>query len=132
LNARLRSGAALVGAVSLGIFGAELFAVATGAQPAVGLGVVTVVATFVCCTCAATWWRLTPGRAQRADVGAAISVAELCAEHGDRAALGATVAALGDALDRTPTTSAVPLAVHVGDDVIEVFWGWTTGRWWPR
>ena len=110
-------------AVSLGIVGSELVAAVTGEQAAASGGSWVVVgAALVACLFGAGWWWLADRRGRRADVGDPVSVGDLSALYGAAAVLDATVAAVGDALDRSAATSSVPLAIHVGDDVVEVFW----------
>jgi hypothetical protein len=110
-------------AVSLGIVGSELVAAVTGEQAAASGGSWVVFgAALVACLFGAGWWWLADRRGRRAEVGEPVSVGDLSALYGPAAVLDATVVAVGDALDRSAATSSVPLAIHVGDDVVEVFW----------
>ena len=112
----------VVGAAVIGIAAAELVARVTGRRGgSQGLGSLVVVA-LIGCAAALVSRRSRPRPGSPQLVGD-WSVAELCADHGETAALDATVAALGEALDRgRASVSALPVAIHVGDDVVEVFW----------
>lgn len=115
---------AVVAAVAGGGAISEFLVVVTGASRAPGMptgGGVLVAASAVASLAAAGSRHLARvGRRRAADSW--MSVAELSAEYGGQAALDATAAALAEALGRARATSAVPLAIHMSDDVIEVFW----------
>ncbi|MEX0664716.1 MAG: bacterial transcriptional activator domain-containing protein [Acidimicrobiia bacterium] len=69
-------------------------------------------------------WRLHSDRPRRTrPVTESVSIVELCSTWGESAPVEATVRALGEALDRAAKpVSAMPLAIHVADEVVEVFW----------
>jgi len=114
-----RRASMVVGAAVLGIAAAELLARVNGRGGGSAGSLIAVA--VVACAAAVVYGRAS--RESEATPAGEWSVVELCADFGDAAVVDATVAALGEALDRgRASVAAMPMAIHVGDDVVEVFW----------
>jgi len=109
----------VVGAAVVGIAAAEFVARLNGREGGSHGSLIAVA--LIGCAAAVVYRR--SSRESGAPPAGDWSVAELSADYGETAAVDATVAALGEALDRgRASVAAMPLAIHVGDDVVEVFW----------
>lgn len=116
----LARGSMIPVAALAGMTVAELVALAQGRAASTLPGTL---ASFVMVAGVAWWLRDERVSASARRVVESVSMAELRAEWDDQPVLDATVAAVGEALDRAGHhASAMPLAIHVGDEAVEVFW----------